>query len=141
MLMARRTRAVAYAAAGRHDLAIADIRALEKISELTPEDEIVLGDNLRFAGRYSEAARVLERAVAGSPKFAQPLISLAEVRIAEKQVRRGRGDSASARSSWSPIRSRRFAGSAISRCCGRTWTPPAHATRASSSSIRPTSPR
>jgi tetratricopeptide (TPR) repeat protein len=85
ILMARRTRAVAYAAAGRHDLAIADIRELEKISELTPDDEIMLGDNLRFTGQYPEAARVLERAVQGSPKAAQPLISLAEVRIAEKQ--------------------------------------------------------
>ena len=92
ILMARRTRAVAYAAAGRHDLAIADIRALEKISELTPDDEIMLGDNLRFTGQYPEAARVLERAVQGSPKAAQPLISLAEVRIAEKQYRRGRSD-------------------------------------------------
>jgi len=85
ILMARRTRAVAYAAAGRHDLAIADIRELEKISELTPDDEIMLGDNLRFTGQYPEAARVLERAVQGSPKAAQPLISLAEVRISEKQ--------------------------------------------------------
>jgi arylsulfatase A-like enzyme/Tfp pilus assembly protein PilF len=85
ILMARRTRAVAYAAAGRHDLAIADIRELEKITELTPDDEIMLGDNLRFTGQYSEAARILERAVQGSPKSAQPLISLAEVLIAEKQ--------------------------------------------------------
>jgi tetratricopeptide (TPR) repeat protein len=91
ILMARRTRAVAYAAAGRHDLAIADIRELEKITELTPDDEIMLGDNLRFTGQYSEAARVLERAVQGSPKSAQPLISLAEVR-SRKTVRRGGGD-------------------------------------------------
>ena len=85
ILMARRTRAVAYAAAGRHDLAIGDIRELEKITELTPDDEIMLGDNLRFTGQYSEAARILERAVQGSPKSAQALISLAEVLIAEKQ--------------------------------------------------------
>jgi tetratricopeptide (TPR) repeat protein len=85
ILMARRTRAVAYAAAGRHDLAIADLRELERVSELTPDDEIVLGDNMRFAGRHAEAARVLERAVQASPKSPQPLISLAEVRIAEKQ--------------------------------------------------------
>ena len=63
ILMARRTRAVAYAAAGRHDLAIGDIRALEKISELTPDDEIMLGDNLRQTGQYQEAARVLAESV------------------------------------------------------------------------------
>jgi tetratricopeptide (TPR) repeat protein len=83
LLMARRTRAVAYAAAGRHDLAIADLRALDKQGELTAEDAIVLGDNLRFAGRLDEAALILERAERENPTFAQPLISVAEVRIQE----------------------------------------------------------
>jgi choline-sulfatase len=83
LFMARRTRAVAYAAAGRHDLAIADLRALDKEGQLTPEDAIVLGDNLRFAGRLEEAALILERAERENPAFAQPLISLAEVRIQE----------------------------------------------------------
>jgi len=83
LLMARRTRAVAYAAAGRHALAIADLRALDQEGELTPEDAIVLGDNLRFAGRLEEAALILERAERENPTFAQPLISLAEVRIQE----------------------------------------------------------
>jgi len=83
LLMARRTRAVAYTAAGRHDLAITDLRALDKAGELTPEDAIVLGDNLRFAGRLEEAALILERAARENPTFAQPLISLAEVRIQE----------------------------------------------------------
>ena len=83
LLMARRTRAVAYAAAGRHDLAVADLRALDKEGELTPEDAIVLGDNLRFAGRLDEAALILERAARENPTFAQPLISLVEVRIQE----------------------------------------------------------
>ena len=41
--MARRTRAVAYAAAGRHELAIADLRQLEQDGQLTPEDAVVLG--------------------------------------------------------------------------------------------------
>jgi len=81
--MARRTRAVAYAAAGRHDLAIADLRALDKEGQLTPEDAVVLGDNLAAAGRLEEAALVLERAGRENPTFVQPLISLAEVRITE----------------------------------------------------------
>jgi choline-sulfatase len=85
LLMARRTRAVAYAAAGQHDLAIADLRVLDKAGELTPEDAIVLGDNLRFAGRLDEAALILERAARGNPTFAQPLISLAEVRLQERR--------------------------------------------------------
>ena len=83
LLMARRTRAVAYAAAGRHDLAIADLRVLDKEGQLTPEDAIVLGDNLRFAGRLEEAALILTRVQREDPTFAQPLISLAEVRIQE----------------------------------------------------------
>lgn len=83
LLMARRTRAVAYAAAGQHDLAVADLRELEKIGALAPDDEVVLGDNLRFARRYAEAAHVLERALVESPNSPQPLLSLAEVRIAE----------------------------------------------------------
>jgi choline-sulfatase len=83
LLMARRTRAVAYAAAGRHELAIADLRRLEKDGQLTPEDAIVLGDNLRLAGKTAEAAAVLERAARENPKFAQPLLSLAELRIQE----------------------------------------------------------
>jgi arylsulfatase A-like enzyme len=59
LFMARRTRAVAYAAAARHDLAIADLRALDKEGQLTPEDAIVLGDNLRSAGRFEEASLIL----------------------------------------------------------------------------------
>jgi choline-sulfatase len=90
LLMARRTRAVAYAAAGRHDLAIADLRVLDKDGQLTPEDAIVLGDNLRFAGRLEEAALILERAERENPTFAQPLISLAEVRIQERNYAEAR---------------------------------------------------
>ena len=83
MLVARRTRAVAYAAAGRHDLAIADLRRLEKEGHLSPEDSIVLGDNLRFAGRTGEAIRVLEQTARENPRFAQAELSLAEVFIKE----------------------------------------------------------
>ena len=74
---------MAYAAAGRHDLAIDDLRVLDKEGELTPEDAIVLGDNLRSANRLEEASLILERAARESPTFVQPLISLAEVRIQE----------------------------------------------------------
>jgi choline-sulfatase len=85
LFMARRTRAVAYAAAGRHGLAVADLRALDKAGQLTPEDAVVLGDNLRSAGRLEEATLILERAARENPTFVQPLISLAEVRIQERQ--------------------------------------------------------
>ena len=84
LLMARRTRAVAYASAGRHELAIADLRLLESRKQLTPEDGVVLGDNLRFAGRLADAATVLERVARENPTFPQPWLSLAEVRIQER---------------------------------------------------------
>jgi tetratricopeptide (TPR) repeat protein len=83
--MARRTRAVAYAAAGRHDLAIADLRVLDREGQLTPEDAVVLGDNLLAAGRLEEAALILQRAERENPSFPQPLISLAAVRIQERK--------------------------------------------------------
>ncbi len=83
LLMARRTLAVAYEAAGRHDLAIAELRRLEKEGQLTAEDAIVLGDNLRFSGRLAEAIEVLQRAARENPKFPQPWLSLAEMRIKE----------------------------------------------------------
>jgi arylsulfatase A-like enzyme/Tfp pilus assembly protein PilF len=85
LFMARRTRAVAYAAAGRHELAIADLRVLDKDGQLAPEDAVVLGDNLRSAGRLEEAALILQRAARENPSFPQPLISLAAVRIQERK--------------------------------------------------------
>src|SRR3954470_5201514 len=85
LLMARRTRAVAYAAAGQHDRAIADLRVLDKEGQLTPEDAVVLGDNLRSAGRLEEAALILQRAERENPTFPQPLLSLAAVRIQERK--------------------------------------------------------
>ncbi|HVR70328.1 MAG TPA: sulfatase-like hydrolase/transferase [Vicinamibacteria bacterium] len=85
LLMARRTLAVAHAAAGEHDRAIAELRRLEKEGHLGAEDAIVLGDNLRFAGRLAEAAEVLRRAARDHPRFAQPWLSLAEVHIKEKE--------------------------------------------------------
>ncbi len=83
LFMARRTRAVAYAAAGRHELAIADLRLLDKEGQLTAEDAVVLGDNLLATGRLEEAALILQRAERENPTFPQPLISLAAVRIQE----------------------------------------------------------
>src|SRR3954447_26646622 len=85
LFMARRTRAVAYAAAGKHELAIADLRVLDREGQLTPEDAVVLGDNLRAAGRLEEAALILQRTARETPTFTQPLISLAEVRIQERK--------------------------------------------------------
>ena len=81
LLMARRTIAVAYAAAGQHGRAIAELRRLEKEGQLTVEDAIVLGDNLRFADRLPDAVEVLQRTARENPRFPQPWLSLAEVRI------------------------------------------------------------
>jgi arylsulfatase A-like enzyme/tetratricopeptide (TPR) repeat protein len=85
LLMARRTRAVAYEAAGKHALAIADLRALQKQGQLTAEDAVVLGDNLRFAGRLDEAAATLEQTARENAGFPQPLLSLGEVRILQQR--------------------------------------------------------
>lgn len=85
LLMARRTRAVAYEAAGKHDLAIADLRLLQKQGQLTAEDAVVLGDNLRFAGKLDEAASTLEQTARENPGFPQPLLSLGEVRILQQR--------------------------------------------------------
>jgi arylsulfatase A-like enzyme/cytochrome c-type biogenesis protein CcmH/NrfG len=81
LLMARRTLAVAYAAAGRHEQAVAELRRLGKDGQLSAEDAIVLGDNLRFSGRLDDAAEVLQRTARENPKFSQPWLSLAEVHI------------------------------------------------------------
>jgi choline-sulfatase len=83
LLMARRTIAVAYESAGDHARAIAELRALEKEGQLTAEDAIVLGDNLRFSGRLAEATDVLQRVARENPKWPQPWLSLAEVHIKE----------------------------------------------------------
>jgi choline-sulfatase len=85
LLMALRSRAVAYEAAGRHDLAIADLRKVEKLGVLGAEGGVVLGDNLRFAGRLDEALAVLERTARENPRFAQPWLSIAEIHIKQKK--------------------------------------------------------
>jgi choline-sulfatase len=86
MLVVLRTRAVAYAAAGRHAEAIGDLRELEKRGALSAEDAVVLGDNLRLAGRAQEATAVLERTSRENPTFAQPLLSLAAVHVQQKDM-------------------------------------------------------
>jgi choline-sulfatase len=91
LLLARRSLAVAYASAGKHDLAVRELRRLEKEGHLNAEDGVVLGDNLRFSGRLEEATRVLERTARENPKFPQPWLSLAEI-----HVRKGRLDQAAA---------------------------------------------
>jgi arylsulfatase A-like enzyme/cytochrome c-type biogenesis protein CcmH/NrfG len=86
LLVARRSLAVAYTSARQYDRAIAELRRLEKEGVLTAEDGVVLGDNLRFAGRLDEAAAVLERTARESPRFAQPWLSLAEVHIKKERL-------------------------------------------------------
>jgi tetratricopeptide (TPR) repeat protein len=87
MLVVLRTRAVAYAAAGRPRDAVRDLRELEKRGALSAEDRVVLGDNLRLAGEPDEAVRVLERALENDPKFAQPLLSIAAVHMQQRDVK------------------------------------------------------
>ena len=86
MLVALRTRAVAYAAAGRPADAVRDLRDLEKRGALSSEDAVVLGDNLRLAGHAQDAVPVLERTIHDNPRFAQPLLSLAAVRIQQRDL-------------------------------------------------------
>jgi tetratricopeptide (TPR) repeat protein len=86
LLMARRSLAVAYTSAHQYERAIAELRRLEKDGILSAEDGIVLGDNLRFAGRLDEAAAVLERTARENPRFTQPWISLAEVHIKKEEL-------------------------------------------------------
>jgi arylsulfatase A-like enzyme/tetratricopeptide (TPR) repeat protein len=85
MLVALRTRAVAYETAGQYENAIRDLRALEQRGALSAEDSVVLGDSLRLAGRRKEAAGVLEQTARKNPRFAQPRLSLAAIHVAEKR--------------------------------------------------------
>ena len=78
----RRYRAVALAAAGRYEDAIADMRILEKAGALTTEDLIVLGDSLRLAGRTAEALAALDKASALQPQSPLPWLTRANTLIA-----------------------------------------------------------
>jgi len=73
--LARRYRAVALAALGRHADAIADFRVLEKAGPLSAEDLMVLGDSLRVAGRGAEALEALDQAARLQPRSALPWIN------------------------------------------------------------------
>jgi arylsulfatase A-like enzyme/cytochrome c-type biogenesis protein CcmH/NrfG len=86
LFVARRSLAMAYGSAGQYAKAIAELRRLEKETTLSAEDEVVLGDNLRFAGRLEEARVVLEGTARKNPRFAQPWISLAEVHIKQRNL-------------------------------------------------------
>jgi arylsulfatase A-like enzyme/cytochrome c-type biogenesis protein CcmH/NrfG len=86
LLVARRSLAVAYTSAHQYDRAIAELRRLEKDGVLTAEDGVVLGDNLRFAGRLDEATAVLEHTARENPRFAQPWLSLAEVHVKKNEL-------------------------------------------------------
>jgi arylsulfatase A-like enzyme/tetratricopeptide (TPR) repeat protein len=78
----RRYRAVALAAAGHHQEAIADMRILEKAGALTTEDLIVLGDSLRLAGRTAEALEALDKASALQPQSPLPWLTRANTLLA-----------------------------------------------------------
>jgi len=86
LLVARRSLAMAYGSAGQYERAIAELRRLEKDATLSAEDRVVLGDNLRFAGRLDEARAVLEKTARENPRFAQPWISLAELHIKKREL-------------------------------------------------------
>jgi arylsulfatase A-like enzyme/Tfp pilus assembly protein PilF len=86
MLVVLRTRAVAYAAAGRPEDAVRDLRELEKRGALSAEDSVVLGDNLRLAGDERQASEVLEKTIRENPSFTQPLLSLAAVHVQRHEV-------------------------------------------------------
>ena len=77
----RRYRAVALAAAGHNEAAIADMRVLEKSGSLTTEDLIVLGDCLRLAGRTDEALAALDKAAALQPQSPLPWLTRANTLI------------------------------------------------------------
>jgi arylsulfatase A-like enzyme/cytochrome c-type biogenesis protein CcmH/NrfG len=86
LFVARRSLAMAYGSAGQYAKAIAELRRLEKETTLSAEDWVVLGDNLRFAGRLDDAVAVLEKTARENPRFAQPWISLAEVHIKKEKL-------------------------------------------------------
>ena len=86
LLVARRSLAMAYGESGQYARAVTELRRLQKDAILSAEDEVVLGDNLRFAGRFDEATAVLQETARKNPRFAQPWISLAEVRIKQGKL-------------------------------------------------------
>jgi arylsulfatase A-like enzyme len=136
LLMARRSLAVAYTSAHQYERAIAELRRLEKDGILSAEDGIVLGDNLRFAGRLDEATPFSSAPPARIP-LRPALDLLAEVHVKKRSARRPpRPTSTSSR--WPPTTSRPSGASATWPCCASRRTRPAAGTRASSRSSPPT---
>jgi tetratricopeptide (TPR) repeat protein len=90
LFVARRSLAMAYGSAGQYAKAVAELRRLAKETALSAEDEVVLGDNLRFAGRLDEAVTVLRETARKNPRFPQPWISLGEVHIKEGRLAEAR---------------------------------------------------
>ena len=72
MPLARRYRAIAYQSAGRYDLALADLRGLERGSASSAEDLVLLAETLRLAKRPEEAIAPLDRAAALEPGSPEP---------------------------------------------------------------------
>jgi choline-sulfatase len=81
LFVARRSLAMAYGSAGQYAKAVAELRRLARETSLSAEDEVVLGDNLRFGGRLDEAVAVLRETARKNPRFPQPWISLGELHI------------------------------------------------------------
>ena len=86
LFVARRSLAMAYGSAGQYAKAVAELRRLAKETTLSAEDEVVLGDNLRFAGRLDEAVAVLQETARKNPRFPQPWISLGEIHVKERRL-------------------------------------------------------
>jgi choline-sulfatase len=80
-VLPRRYRAVALGVLGRHDEAVADMRALEKAGPLTAEDLVVLADSLRLAGRTDEALMTLDKASALQPELVPAWLARGDVLI------------------------------------------------------------
>jgi arylsulfatase A-like enzyme/Tfp pilus assembly protein PilF len=72
MPLARRYRAIAYQSAGKYDLALADLRALERGSTSSAEDLVLLAETLRLAKRPGEAIAPLDRAAQLEPGSPEP---------------------------------------------------------------------
>jgi arylsulfatase A-like enzyme/tetratricopeptide (TPR) repeat protein len=85
-MLARRYRAVALAASGQHDKAIADMRLLEQAGPLSAEDLMVLGDSQRLAGRPAEALASLEAAAQLQPQSPLPWINRGGVLLKENRL-------------------------------------------------------
>ena len=122
MLVALRTRAVAYAAAGRHADAVRDLRELEKQGALSAEDAVVLGDNLRLAGPRAGGGAVLERTIRDEPDASRSRCSRWRRSTSQERDLDGGGARPTRRCSRSSPTTPR-------RCAGWATSPSSRATR------------